>query len=68
MTTSVCPFCKEAVHPEATVCPHCQKGIGKAAMIGKIGQSMMGIGCLLMIAVPVFLFLLLLLIGMLSGD
>jgi len=24
-----CPYCKELVHPDATVCPHCQKDIHK---------------------------------------
>ena len=64
MTTKTCPFCKENIHPKATVCPHCQKNISKVAMVG---QGMMGIGCLLMIAVPVLFFLLLLLVGMFSS-
>ena len=68
MSTSACPYCKEAVQPGATVCPHCQKGIGTAAMIGKVGQGLMGMGCLLMIGVPVLLFLFILVWYMLSGS
>ena len=55
---------KESVHPEATVCPHFHKNISKMAMVG---QGMMGLGCLMMIAVSVLFFLLLLLVGMFSS-
>lgn len=24
-TATRCPYCKEPVHPEATVCPHCTR-------------------------------------------
>lgn len=24
-----CPYCRERIHPDATVCPHCQKEIKK---------------------------------------
>ena len=64
MTTNACPFCKEMVHAEATVCPHCQNKISKAALVGK---NLMGFGCLLMIAVPVLLFVLMLLVGIFAS-
>jgi len=25
---TICPYCRERVHPEATICPHCQGAIG----------------------------------------
>ena len=64
MTTNACPFCKEMVHAEATVCPHCQKHISKVALVGK---GLMGFGCVFMIAVPVLLFVLVLLVGMFAS-
>ena len=64
MTTNACPFCKEMVHLEATVCPHCQNKISKVALVGR---GLMSFGCLLMIAVPVLLFVLVLLVGIFAS-
>ena len=64
MTTTACPFCKEMVHAAATVCPHCQHSISKVALVGR---GLMGFGCVFMIAVPVLLFVLLLLVGLFSS-
>ena len=64
MTTNACPFCKEMVHAAATVCPHCQHTISKAALVGR---GLMSFGCVFMIAVPVLLFVLLLLVGLFSS-
>ena len=64
MTTNACPFCKEMVHLEATVCPHCQNKISKMALVGK---GLMGFGCVFMIAVPVLLFVLVLLVGIFAS-
>jgi hypothetical protein len=57
--TRTCPYCAEAVKPEAVVCPHCRKDIGPGHRMKDTGQKLQAIGCglTLLVTVPIILVL-----------
>lgn len=52
--TKTCPFCKSDIPKAASTCRHCGKEVSTAALLGK---GLMGIGCGLMVLVPLAVML-----------
>ena len=53
-----CPYCAEMVQANAVVCKHCGRDISTAGLIGRIGNSLLIIGVLIIVLVCAFWFIL----------